>query len=44
VDAESVVIATLYSLAEKGQIERSVVAQAIKDLNYDPEKVHPELL
>jgi pyruvate dehydrogenase E1 component len=44
VDAESVVIGTLYSLAEKGQIERSVVAAAIKDLNYDPEKVHPAFL
>jgi pyruvate dehydrogenase E1 component len=44
IDAESVVIATLYQLAEKGEIERTVVANAMKDLNYDPEKVHPEFL
>jgi pyruvate dehydrogenase E1 component len=44
VDAESTVIATLYALAEKGQIERTVVAQAMKDLNYNPEKVFPQLL
>ncbi|MBI5773622.1 MAG: pyruvate dehydrogenase (acetyl-transferring), homodimeric type [Verrucomicrobia bacterium] len=41
VDAESTVIATLYSLAQKGAIEKSVVAQAIKDLQVDPEKVFP---
>jgi len=44
VDAESTVIATLYALAEKGQVERSVVAQAISDLNVDPEKVFPQLV
>jgi len=44
VDAESTVIATLYALAEKGQIERTVVAQAMKDLDYNPEKVFPQLL
>ena len=44
VDAESTVIGTLYALAEKGQIERTVVAQAIKDLNYDVNKVFPQLL
>jgi pyruvate dehydrogenase E1 component len=44
VDAESTVIATLYALAEKGQVERSVVAQAIRDLNVDPEKVFPQLV
>ncbi len=41
VDAESTVIATLYALAEKGAIERRVVAQAIRDLGVDPEKTHP---
>lgn len=41
VDAESVVIATLYELARTGKIERSEVAQAIKDLNYDAEKPNP---
>ncbi len=43
VDAESTVIATLYSLAQKGHIERTVVAQAIKDLGVNPEKVFPQL-
>ncbi len=41
VDAESVVIATLYELARTGVIERKEVAQAIKDLNYDAEKPNP---
>ncbi len=41
---ESTVIGTLFALAEKGQIERSVVAQAMKDLNYDPDKVFPQYL
>jgi pyruvate dehydrogenase E1 component len=44
VDAESTVIGTLYALAEKEQIERSVVAQAIKDLNFDANKVFPQFL
>jgi pyruvate dehydrogenase E1 component len=43
VDAESTVIGTLYALAEKGQIEMSIVAQAIKDLDVNPEKIFPEL-
>jgi pyruvate dehydrogenase E1 component len=44
VDAESTVIGTLYALAEKGQIGREVVAQAIKDLGVDPEKIQPQLI
>jgi pyruvate dehydrogenase E1 component len=44
VDAESTVIATLHALAEKGQVERGVVAKAIKDLGVDPEKVFPQLV
>src|SRR3954471_16337040 len=32
VDAASTVIATLYTLAEKGQIPRATVTKAIKDL------------
>ncbi len=44
VDAESTVIATLYALAEKGQLEKSVVGKAIKDLGVDPEKVYPEIV
>jgi pyruvate dehydrogenase E1 component len=44
VDAESTVIGTLYALAEKGLIERGVVAKAIKDLGVDPEKIQPQLV
>jgi pyruvate dehydrogenase E1 component len=44
VDAESTVIATLHALAEKGQVEKRVIAKAIKDLGVDPEKAYPELV
>jgi pyruvate dehydrogenase E1 component len=44
VDAESTVIATLYTLAEKGLLKREVVAGAIKDLGIDPEKVQPQIV
>jgi pyruvate dehydrogenase E1 component len=44
VDAESTVLATLSALAKKGAIERKVVAQAMKDLDIDPEKAHPAIL
>ena len=43
-DAESTVIGTLYALAEKNLIGREVVAQAIKDLGVNPDKIQPELL
>jgi pyruvate dehydrogenase E1 component len=41
VDAESIVIATLYQLAREGRVEMAEVAQAIKDLDYDPDKINP---
>lgn len=41
VDAECIVIATLYQLSQDGKIEASVVDKAIKDLGVDPEKVNP---
>ncbi|MCE9546886.1 MAG: pyruvate dehydrogenase (acetyl-transferring), homodimeric type [Planctomycetia bacterium] len=41
VDAESVVIATLYRLSQLGKIKPQVVEDAIKDLDYDPEKIEP---
>jgi pyruvate dehydrogenase E1 component len=41
VDAESTVIASLYALAQEGRLKASVVEQAIKDLNVDPEKTYP---
>ena len=44
VDTESTVIATLYALAEKGLLERSVVAQAIADLGVNPDKAQPHLV
>jgi pyruvate dehydrogenase E1 component len=44
VDPPCVVAATLYALAQKGEIERKVAAQAIKDLNLDPEKGFPQLV
>jgi pyruvate dehydrogenase E1 component len=44
VDAESTVVATLYALAEKGEVDRKLVAKAIKDLGIDPEKAFPVIL
>ncbi len=44
VDAALTTIATLYALAQKGEVEKSVVAQAIQDLKVDPEKAFPALL
>ena len=43
VDAESVVVATLYALAQKGRIKMSVVARAMRELHYNPAKPHPEM-
>ncbi len=44
VDAEMTVIAVLYALSLKGQVECRVVAKAIKDLDLDPGKVFPEFV
>ncbi len=44
VDAESIVIATLYALAKKGRVEPQAVERAIKDLEVDPEKARPEIV
>lgn len=41
VDAEFITLATLYSLAKKGQIPYSKVSSAIKELGIDPEKAYP---
>jgi pyruvate dehydrogenase E1 component len=41
VDAETITVATLYRLAETGQLDRKIVAQAIKDLGINPEKADP---
>jgi pyruvate dehydrogenase E1 component len=44
IDAESTVVATLWSLARKGEIDAKIVAKAIKDLDVNPDKVFPEIL
>ncbi len=44
IDAECVVVATLYALAQKGEIEAKVAARAIKDLRIDPEKGFPQIV
>jgi len=41
VDAECVVIGTLYQLAQQGKIELKEVEKAIKDLGVNPEKISP---
>jgi pyruvate dehydrogenase E1 component len=41
VDAEMIVVATLYALAQKGQVKNQAVLKAIKDLKIDPEKKFP---
>jgi pyruvate dehydrogenase E1 component len=41
VDARFVALATLAELAQEGKLDRKVVAQAIKDLNINPEKLNP---
>jgi pyruvate dehydrogenase E1 component len=44
VDAELTVLATLYALAEKGQVEPGLVQKAIKELGVAPEKSFPHLV
>jgi pyruvate dehydrogenase E1 component len=41
VDRRFITLAALAELAQEGQVARSVVAQAIKDLEIDPEKPNP---
>ncbi|HCU25163.1 MAG TPA: pyruvate dehydrogenase (acetyl-transferring), homodimeric type, partial [Deltaproteobacteria bacterium] len=41
VDAEHIVVAALSSLAERGKIEKRVVAQAIQDLGVEVERPSP---
>jgi pyruvate dehydrogenase E1 component len=44
IDAESVVIGTLYALSQKGLVEKKIVEKAIKELNVDPDKAFPQLV
>jgi pyruvate dehydrogenase E1 component len=41
VDARYVAVAALAELAQDGQLDRKVVAQAIKDFGINPEKLNP---
>jgi pyruvate dehydrogenase E1 component len=41
IDTPMVVVATLSALAKQGAVDKKLVAQAIKDLGVNPEKVHP---
>jgi len=41
VDAEMIVIATLYQLSQKCAVDKKTVAKAIKDLGVNPEKIFP---
>ena len=44
IDAESIVVSTLYALAGRGQYEPSAVAKAIAELGIDPEKAFPVIV
>ncbi len=44
VDAESIVIATLYQLSQKGSVAKKIVEKAIKELGVDPEKAFPVIV
>ena len=41
VDAASIALATLHALKEEGKLEPRVVARAMQELDYDPEKMDP---
>jgi pyruvate dehydrogenase E1 component len=44
VDAECTVIATLYALSQRGEVPAKLVAQAIKDLDVNPDKLFPHIV
>ena len=44
VDAECTVVATLYALAQRGEVPAKLVGQAIKDLGVDPDKAFPQIV
>jgi pyruvate dehydrogenase E1 component len=41
VDANSIVLATLYALAQRGELTPDLVSRAGRDLNLDPDKPSP---
>ena len=44
VDSQYIVISALQALADEGDVDRSLVADAIKKYGVDTEKAHPMLL
>jgi pyruvate dehydrogenase E1 component len=44
VDAESIVVATLYQLSQKGTVTKKIVEKAIRELGVDPEKAFPVIV
>jgi pyruvate dehydrogenase E1 component len=44
IDAECIVIATLYQLSHKGLLAKKTVERALKDLDVDPEKAFPHVV
>ena len=44
VDAESTVVATLYALSQKGELDPKVVEKAVGEMGIDPEKSHPQIV
>jgi pyruvate dehydrogenase E1 component len=44
IDTPFIVLGTLSALVKQGTVDKKVLAQAIKDLGIDPEKVHPVLV
>ncbi len=43
VDAESVAVAALHALARRGQVRKSVVERALRELRFHPDKPHPRM-
>jgi len=41
VDAENVVVASLFALSQRGELDKKVVTQAIKDLGVNPDAPAP---
>src|SRR5262245_4849884 len=41
IDAEHVVVAALFALAERGELDRAVVSKAVKELGLNPDAPHP---
>lgn len=44
IDAENIALAVLHALADRGELDRSTVGQAIRELGVDPEKPFPQLV